>query len=300
MKVAIQGERGSFSHEAAEKMLPRCRVVPCARSVEVFDRVESGSVGAAVIPIENTLAGTVAEHADLMVTRDVFIQAEYLLRIVHNVIAAPGVKIGALRRVLSHPVALDQCRDFFRKHRQIEAVPFYDTAGSVKHVIANKLNDAAGIAGKQAAREYSGKILEASIEDDKRNFTRFFLIRGLARTRGGQNLNSIAKGAIRPGHPGVSDFNPWYQRMIPRGANKTSIAFQVKNTPGALFKSLSVFALRDISLSKIESRPMRGRPWEYVFYVDFLRGNDEPARNALRHLGEVAEFVKVLGVYPAA
>lgn len=280
MKVAIQGERGSFSHEAAEKMLPRCTVVPCARSAEVFDRVEKGSVDGAVIPIENTLAGTVAEHADLLVSRGVFIQAEYLLRIVHNVIAAPGVKLHFLRRVLSHPVALDQCRDFFHHHCQIEAVPFYDTAGSVKHVIENGLKDAAGIAGSQAAREYFGKILQAGIEDDKRNFTRFFLIRKLARP-------SRKK-------------NPDYRSLIPKGANKTSIAFQVKNSPGALFKSLSVFALRDISLSKIESRPMRGRPWEYVFYVDFLRGDDEPAQNALRHLGEVAEFVKVLGVYPAA
>jgi len=183
--------------------------------------------------------------------------------------------------VLSHPVALDQCRDFFRRHPKIEAVPFYDTAGSVKHVIANELKDAAGIAGRQAAREYSGSILQSSIEDDKRNFTRFFLIRKLGQGAGRKK--------------GSAD----YHRLIPRGANKTSIVFQVKNVPGALFKSLSVFALRDISLSKIESRPMRGRPWEYVFYVDFLRGDDEPARNALRHLGEVAEFVKVLGIYPA-
>jgi len=278
MKVAIQGELGSFSHEAAEKMLPRCKVVPCARSAEVFDRVEQGSADAAVIPIENTLAGTVAEHADLLVARDVFIQAEYLLRIVHNIIAAPGVQLRSLRRVLSHPVALDQCRDFFRHHPGIEAVPFYDTAGSVKHVISNALKDAAGIAGKQAASEYSGKILQAGIEDDKRNFTRFFLIRKLARRKR----------------------TPEYGSMIPKKANKTSIAFHVKNTPGVLFKSLSVFALRDISLSKIESRPMRGRPWEYVFYVDFLRGDDEPARNALRHLEEVAEFVKVLGIYRAA
>lgn len=287
MKVAIQGELGSFSHEAAERMLPRCTVVPCARSAEVFDSVERETVGAAVIPIENTLAGTVAEHADLMLTRGVFIQAEYLLRIVHNVIAMPGVRLGSLRRVLSHPVALDQCRDFFRRHPKIEAVPFYDTAGSVKHVIANQLKDTAGIAGKQAAREYSGSILQASIEDDKRNFTRFFLIRKLGRAAGKRSGGKKKSGAD-------------YHRLIPRGANKTSIAFQVKNTPGALFKSLSVFALRDISLSKIESRPMRGRPWEYVFYVDFLRGDDEPARNALRHLGEVAEFVKVLGIYPAA
>lgn len=282
MKVAIQGERGSFSHEAAERMLPHCKVVPCARSIEVFDQVKRGSADAAVIPIENTLAGTVAEHADLLVARDVFIQAEYLLRIVHNVIAAPGVKMASLRRVLSHPVALDQCRNFFRKHRQIEAVPFYDTAGSVKHVVSQRLQDAAGIAGRQAAREYRGKILQSGIEDDKSNFTRFFLIRKSAVAKRGSKLK------------------PDFQQLIPKGANKTSIAFQVKNTPGALFKSLSVFALRDISLSKIESRPMRGRPWEYVFYVDFLRGDDEPARNALRHLEEVAEFVKVLGIYPAA
>ncbi|HVN22050.1 MAG TPA: prephenate dehydratase [Dongiaceae bacterium] len=296
MKVAIQGERGAFSHEAAEKMLRRCSVVPCARSIEVFERVENGSVDAAVIPIENTLAGTVAEHADLLVSRNVFIQAEYLLRIVHNVIAAPGVKIGSVKRVLSHPVALDQCRDFFRQHPKIEAISFYDTAGSVKHVTENHLPDAAGIAGRQAAREYSGRILQAEVEDDKRNFTRFFLIRKLE----GQRKASSRRRGRGDSHSERGRDEPGYRRLIPPGANKTSIAFQVKNLPGALFKSLSVFALRDISLSKIESRPMRGRPWEYVFYVDFLRGDDEPARNALHHLGEVAEFVKVLGVYPAA
>jgi prephenate dehydratase len=315
MRVAIQGELGAFSHEAARRMLPRCTVVPCARSVEVFDRVENGSVDAAVIPIENTLAGTVAEHADLLVTRNVFIQGEYLLRIVHNVIAAPGVKLTALRKMLSHPVALDQCRDFFRDHQGIEAVPFYDTAGSVKHVVGKNLKDSAGIAGRQAAREYGGKILQAGIEDDKNNFTRFFLIRKLGRRRG--NASHFSQNRREVGHPkrvghtkrevghleryGKSSAeNADYRKLIPRGANKTSIAYQVKHAPGTLFKSLSVFALRDISLSKIESRPMRGRPWEYVFYVDFLSGDTEPARNALAHLREVAEFVKVLGIYPAA
>jgi prephenate dehydratase len=287
IKVAIQGELGSFSHEAAERMLPGCAVVPCARSAEVFDRLQRGSVAAAVIPIENTLAGTVAEHADLLVARDVFIQAEFLLRIVHNLIAAPGVKMPALRRVLSHPVALDQCRDFFRRHPQIEAVPFYDTAGSVKQVIANNLRDAAGIAGRKSAHQYAGKILQSGIEDDKSNFTRFFLIR-----------KALVRKGPRP-EKGQAAAHAIQSLMRPR-ANKTSIAFKVGNVPGALFKSLSVFALRDISLSKIESRPMRGRPWEYVFYVDFLRGDDEPARNALRHLEEVADFVKVLGIYPAA
>jgi len=291
MKIAIQGELGSFSHEAAERMLPRCTVVACARSAEVFDRVENGSVAAAVIPIENSLAGTVAEHADLLVTREVFIQGEFLLRIVHNVIAPPGVKLREVRRALSHPVALDQCRDFFRSHPRIDAIPFYDTAGSVKHVIAERLPDAVGIAGRHAAREYSGKILQAGIEDNKRNFTRFFLIRkALPGSATKLDLPSLRKKGVAV---------RGYQRHIPPGANKTSIAFKVKNVPGALFKSLSVFALRDISLSKIESRPMRGRPWEYVFYVDFLRGDDEPARNALRHLSEIAS-VKVLGIYKAA
>jgi prephenate dehydratase len=291
MKVAIQGERGSFSDEAAGRMLPRYKVVPCSRSAEVFELVQRGSVAAAVIPIENSLAGTVAEHADLLVTQGVFIQAEFLLRIVHNLIAAPGVKLNSVRKALSHPVALDQCRDFFRRHPRIEPVPFYDTAGSVKHVVANHLPDGAGIASRHAAREYSGKILQAGIEDDKNNFTRFFLLRKLpekgtvrGRNAQGKKIAASARG---------------YQRLIPPGANKTSIAFKVKNVPGALFKSLSVFALRDISLSKIESRPMRGRPWEYVFYVDFLRGDDEPARNALHHLTEVADFVKVLGIYRA-
>jgi prephenate dehydratase len=287
MKVAIQGELGSFSHEAAEQMLPGCKVIPCARSAEVFHQVQRGSVAAAVIPIENSLAGTVAEHADLLLTHEVFIQKEFRLRIIHNVIAAPGVELSALRQVFSHPVALDQCRDFFRRHPRIEAVPFYDTAGSVKHVVANRLPDAAAIASRHAAREYSGRILQASVEDDKRNFTRFFVIR-----------KSTGKAASAR-EKGIAASKPSYQRLIPRGANKTSIAFKVKNVPGALFKSLSVFALRDISLSKIESRPMRGRPWEYVFYVDYLRGDDEPARNALHHLTEVADFVKVLGVYRA-
>ncbi len=268
MKVAIQGELGSFSHEAAKRMLPQYTIVPCARSIEVFDRLQRGSVAAAVIPIENSLAGSVTEHYDLLLERKVFIQGEFHLRIVHNLIAAPGVKMSALRRAYSHPVALEQCRVFFRRHPRIQATPFYDTAGSVKHVVAENLPDAAGIAGKQAAHVYKGRMLVEGIQDNKQNFTRFFLIRKT--------------------------------RRIVRGANKTSIAFSVKNLPGALYKALSVFALRDISLSKIESRPMRGRPWEYVFYADFLHGNDEPARNALRHLSEVADLVKVLGIYPAA
>lgn len=269
MKIAIQGELGSFSHEAAETMVPGAKVVPCARSLEVFDRVVRGTVDGAVIPIENSLAGSVAEHFDLLLSREVHIVHEFRLRIVHNLIAAPGTKMRDLKRVFSHPVALDQCRDLLARNRRLEPTPFYDTAGSVKHVVGTGLRDAAGIASRRAAEVYGGKILKAGIEDDKKNYTRFFLIhRGKAKAA--------------------------------RKADKTSLAFSVKNIPGALFKALSVFALRDISLSKIESRPMRGRPWEYVFFVDLLRGDDEAARNALRHLSEIAEPVKVLGIYPGA
>lgn len=268
MKVAIQGERGSFSHQAATELAPKADVLPCSRSVEVFDAVDAGHASCAAVPVENTLAGSVGEHLDLLLERDVFIQRELRLRIEHNLIVLPGVKLKDLRQVLSHPVALDQCRNFFRKHRQISPVAFYDTAGSVKHVIGNEIKDAGAIASRGAAAEYGGKILLTRLEDQKQNFTRFFLIQ--------KRKEVLAK------------------------ADKTSIVFSLKNVPGALFKALSVFSLRDLDLSKIESRPVRGKPWEYMFYVDVLRGEDEAMRKALDHLAEVAVFVKVLGIYPGA
>jgi prephenate dehydratase len=268
MKVAIQGELGSFSHAAAQRLYPAATLVPCSLSAEVFEKVVRRTVNMAVIPIENSLAGPVIDHFDLLLSNDVHVERELNLRIEHCLIAAPGVKLGDIRRVLSHPVALQQCRDFFRAHPSIRPDPFYDTAGSVKYVRSEDLRDAGAIASRTAASQYGARVLQKGIEDDKQNFTRFFVIRKNAR-------------------------------ILP-DANKTSIAFALKNMPGALFRALSVFALRDIDLSKIESRPMRGRPWEYVFYVDYMRGRDEAARNALRHLAEVAEFVKVLGVYPSA
>jgi prephenate dehydratase len=234
----------------------------------VFDSLESRRAAAAVIPVENTLAGPVGEHLDLLRERDVFIHAEMRLRIEHNLIAMPGVKLRDIRQVLSHPVALDQCRNFFRRRKGVAAVAFYDTAGSVKHIMAQGLSDTAAIASSQAAREYGARVLMSGLEDNKQNFTRFFLIDK--------------------------------RKKISAKANKTSLVFSLKNVSGALFKALSVFALRDLDLSKIESRPVRGRPWEYCFYVDVLRGNDSAMRLALKHLEEIAGFVKVLGVYPRA
>ena len=268
MKVAIQGELGSFSHEAATQFAPRASIVPCARCADVFDALETGAVQAAAIAIENSLAGSVAENYDLLLKRDAFLHRELLLRIRHNLIALPGTKLADVRRVFSHPVALEQCRKLFRSHPALQAIPFYDTAGSVRHVVTEQLRDGAAIAPRHAAAQYGGKVLLPDIEDDRQNFTRFLLI--------GKRAKKV------------------------QGANKTSLAFALQNVPGALFKALSVFALRDISLSKIESRPIVGRPWEYVFFADMNRGHDEAAQNAIRHLGEIAEFVKVLGVYPAA
>ncbi len=268
MKIAIQGERGAFSHQAALRLLPRADVLACSTSMDVFDALDSRQAAAAVIPVENTLAGPVAVHLDLLLERDVFIHAETQLRIEHNLIVAPGTNLKEVRQVLSHPVALDQCRNFFRKHKSISPVPFYDTAGSVKHVVVEKRHDAAAIASKQAAKEYRGKIVMSGLEDDKENFTRFFLI--------------TKKKKVHP------------------RADKTSLVFSLKNVSGALFKALSVFALRDLDLSKIESRPVRGKPWQYLFYIDVLRGDDPAMRLALNHLEEIAGFVKVLGVYPRA
>lgn len=274
MKVAIQGERGSFSHQAAIELVPGAEVLACARSIEVFDAVDSGRAAAAVIPVENTLAGPVGEHLDLLRERNVFIHGELHLRIAHNLIAVPNgapkkKQLKTIRQVLSHPVALDQCRNFFRRHRKLAAVGFYDTAGAVKYVMANKLADAGAIASLQAANEYGGRVLLAGIEDDRQNFTRFFLIKKKARRS---------------------------PQIVKNG--KTSLVFSVQNVPGALFKALSVFALRDLDLTKIESRPVRGKPWEYMFFVDVLRGRDRTMELALQQLEEVAGFVKVLGVYP--
>jgi prephenate dehydratase len=269
MKIAIQGELGSFSHEAALIFEPKAKIVTCALSREVFEAVESHKVDAAVIPIENSLAGPVSEHFDLLLESKLFIRQEYRLRIRHNLIAAPGVKFADVRRVYSHPIALGQCRGIFRKYPKLQALGAYDTAGSVKQVVEGGWKDAAAIASEHAAAQYGGVILRKGIEDNSQNFTRFFY-------------------AV----PAGSKAKP-----LPE-ANKTSIAFRLPNAPGALFKALSVFALREIDLSKIESRPVPGRPWEYVFFADLLCGDVRPARLALDHLREFAEMVRVLGIYP--
>ena len=274
LPIAFQGERGAFSEEAARRLVgPDVEVLPCARFEDMFRSLEQGKVEGAVVPIENTLAGSVHENYDHLQNFEFPIVAETSVRIVHNLIAPPGVPFAKIKRVYSHPVALNQCLHFFGRNPQVEKIPFYDTAGSVKMIMEKGLDDAAGIAAAVAAEIYGARILRRSIEDDRQNFTRFFLLRtpGFARR-----------------HP-VTDPGP----------RKTSLVFTTRNVPGALFRVLSAFALRDLSLAKIESRPLRGKPYEYLFYVDFL-GDVETlnVRNALNHLRELADYMRVLGCYP--
>ncbi len=270
--VAIQGEPGSFSHQAALQMLPGARILPCAVSLQVFEALQSRKVDCAVIPIENSLAGPVTEHYDLLLEFPTYIEREHNLRIGHNLIAAPGAPLKTIKVVFSHPVALAQCRKFFRQNRGIKAEPFYDTAGSVKHVMANHRSGAApefaAIASELAAKEYGGRILKRAIEDNKKNVTRFLLVR-------------------RAGKAPKRD----------PAADKATIAFALKNRPGTLHQALGVFASQRISLSKIESRPVPGKPWEYIFYVDLLSGDTPAYRAALKELRHAASFIKVLGIY---
>jgi prephenate dehydratase len=271
--VAFQGERGAFSELAAVQLLgPRIHLLPCERFEQMFRALSDGPADAAVVPIENTLHGSVHENYDHLLNFDLKIVAETSVRIVHNLIVPPGTGFADVKYVYSHPVALNQCLKFFAAHPRLEKKTFYDTAGSVKMVMSERPPGAAAIASTLAASNYGGHILKSAIEDDHKNFTRFFLLR-------------------RP------DFK------VPRirEAAKVSLVFTTRNSPGSLFRALAALALRDISLVKIESRPMRGRPWEYLFYLDFLGHIDDAnVQNALAHLGEVSDLLRVLGCYPAA
>jgi prephenate dehydratase len=276
LRAAFQGEPGAFSQEALGKLLgEHAEAVPCQRFEDVFLMLKEKRVSRAVIPIENTLAGSVHENYDHLLHFDFQICGETNVRINHHLIAAPGVRFRDLRQVYSHPVALNQCLKFFARHPAIERVPFYDTAGSVKMIVQERRSDAAAIASAVAAEIYGGHILRRSLEDDRRNFTRFFLLRRPADA--GRSLAAASRG------------REW----------KTSLVFSTRNIPGALFRAMSAFSLRDINLTKIESRPLRGKPWEYLFYLDLLGRVDDPkVQNALGHLRELADFLRVLGCYP--
>lgn len=267
MKIAIQGEPGSFSHEAAMRLIPDAQIVPCALSADVFAALKDAAVDAAVIPIENSLAGSVLEHFDLLLAQDVTVLQESLLRIRHNLIAAPGTSLLDVERVYSHPVALAQCRRFLASHPKMKATGFYDTAGSVKQLMETHEERAAAIASQTAAEVYGAQILQADIEDNPENYTRFFLVRRSS------------------------------EAMEDPAANKISVAFSLENRPGSLVAALSALSALGTNLTKIESRPVHGKPWEYIFYVDCQIRSREDGERAIAALQPHCSMVKSLGRY---
>jgi len=265
MRVAFQGEAGAYSEEAGFGYFDAPEMVPHESFEAVFAAVTSGACQSGLIPIENSLAGSIHQNYDLLLRHDLHIVGEYFLRVRHCLIGFPGVEISEIARVISHPQALRQCAGTLRT-LGVKTEPVYDTAGSVKMLKVGDERTTAAIASKRAAEIYEMQVLQESIEDNPENYTRFLEI------------------APEPGKPA--------------GEAKTSIVFALKNQPGALFKALSVFALRDIDLTKIESRPLAGKPWEYLFYIDFIGAmGDEPSKRALDHLGEYALMLRVLGSY---
>ncbi len=268
LRVAIQGERGSFSHQAALDALGTDISLLERPSFDgLFEAVQEGAADRGVVPIENSLVGSIYENYDRLGATSLQIVAEHKLRIEQCLIARPGATVASLRRVASHPVALAQCRNFFTKHESIEAVAAYDTAGSVRSLSPEGVVTQGAIGSRLAAEIYGGAVLRAGIEDDPENYTRFLV---LAREAASESR-----------------------------ASKASLVFNVDHKPGALHRALGVLASREVSLEKIESRPLRGKPWEYAFYVDVLGEPDGAAGEAVAELRGIVRDLRVLGWYPA-
>lgn len=269
MRVAFQGEPGAYSEAAAiEHFGTSVETVPCETFDDLFSAVAFRRADSAMAPIENSLAGSIHQNYDLLARHELHITGEHILRVEHCLIGVPGVTTDDILIVMSHPQALAQCDGYIRTHRWNREVA-YDTAGSVKMLRESGKRNVAAIASERAAQVYAMQVLARNIEDNPQNYTRFLV---------------LAREPVEPAQP-----------------CKTSIVFTLRNVPGALFKALSVFALRDIDLTKIESRPIPGAPWEYMFYLDFAESvHAERGRRALSHLAEIASMLRVFGSYPRA
>jgi len=269
MRVAFQGERGAYSEEAIiQHFGSSVNPVPRPYLRDVFDAVEVGKADLGLVPVENTLQGSIVRTYDLLNERPLKARGEVILRVIGNIIANPGVNLDDVKKVYSHPMALGQCRDYLEEHG-LEAVAAYDTAGSVKMLKEEGLMDAAAIASTRAAEVYDMEVLAHGIESHVENYTRFLII-------GGEDHE-------------------------PTGNDKTSLAFIVAHRPGTLHQALQAFAEAGINLTKIESRPLVGKPWEYIFFIDVIGHKEDPEmQRALENLRENSLFVKILGSYPRA
>jgi prephenate dehydratase len=269
MRIAYQGEPGAFSEAAARQVNPDAQLMACRAFEDVFEVVTGGPANYGVLPIENSIGGSIHRNFDLLLEHALPIVGEHELPVVHHLLALPGTTMEQVRRIYSHPQALAQCDRFLRSLKGVEVIATYDTAGSAKLIADEKLPDAAAIASMRAAEVFGLAPLHSAIQDFKHNTTRFIII----------------------GRRPLGDAPP----------DKTTLVFTLGNEPGALFKALSVFALRGIDLSKLESRPIPGRKWEYLFYADLRAAREDlSCARALSHLAEFAPMLRVLGSYPSS
>jgi prephenate dehydratase len=267
-RVAFQGEPGAFSEDAVITFFPNAEAVPYKSFGDVFEVVFQGSTDFGVVPAENSQAGSINETYDLLLSYPLTIYGEINIKINHCLIALPGTAITDIKVVYSHPQAIAQSQDFLNK-LEVEVVAGYNTAGSAKKIKEEGIKANAAIASSRAAQIYGLEILASDIQTNPNNFTKFFVI----------------------------------ARKQPERAakNKTSLVFSTRNIPGALYQILGAFATRNINLTKLESRPSKDKPWEYVFYVDFEgHVEDEICKNALLELNDKTNFIKILGSYPRA
>ena len=268
MRIAFQGESGAYSEAAAIRFTDHADLLPCESFDDVFTAVATGKATHGILPVENSIGGSIHRNYDLLLEHDLPIVGEVVLDITHNLLVLPGTTMEQVKKIYSHPQALAQCERFLRSLPGVSVEATYDTAGSAKLVKEKGLKDAAAIASDRAAQVFGLEILKPEIQDFSDNITRFLIV---SRTAD-------------------SDLQ----------ADKTTVVFSLPNEPGSLFKALSVFALREIDLTKIESRPIRGRPWEYLFYVDLPVGrHDLRCARALVHLAEFARSMRTLGSYPS-
>jgi len=263
-KIAFQGEHGAYSEIAATKFFPDSDLIPMKLFQDIFDALRNDSIDCAVVPIENSIEGSVNEIYDLLLDTDKKISGEIFLKINHCLIALPN-STTTLTKVLSHPQALAQCKNYIKK-KNLDAIPAYDTAGSVRLIKEKKILDTAAIASKKAAEFYDMKILDQNIEDRRNNFTRFLVLSN--------------------------------QKTTPTKTDRTSMIFGVEHTPGSLYSVMQEFNNNKINLTKIESRPTKEKPWEYNFYVDF-EGHIEEAnvKTTLANIEKKCTFIKILGSY---
>lgn len=269
MKVAYQGIKGAYSESAIYKHFGNnVEAIGFDISEDVFEALEKRKADCAVLPFENTMAGSVVVNYDLLLKHDMYVTAEVFLRIEHNLLANKGAKLAEIKYVFSHPYALEQCRNFIRKH-EFRTIPEYDTAGAAKIVKERNKRDEAAIASEFCAGIYGLDILEKNIESNKNNTTKFFVI---------VNKNDVPENLEK---------------------EKTTIVFRTKHYPGALINCLQRLAKHNINLTKLESRPTLETSWEYLFYVDFEGGvDDENVQIALSEMEAACEFLKILGSYP--